>query len=34
MFIQMVEAELEKREQEGTYKGGFKGQSHFFGYSI
>jgi pyrophosphate--fructose-6-phosphate 1-phosphotransferase len=32
MFIHMVEAELEKRQQEGTYKGGFKGQSHFFGY--
>ncbi|CAI8611701.1 unnamed protein product [Vicia faba] len=32
MFIQMVETELEKRKQEGTYKGGFKGQSHFFGY--
>ncbi|XP_061339787.1 pyrophosphate--fructose 6-phosphate 1-phosphotransferase subunit beta-like [Gastrolobium bilobum] len=32
MLIQMVEAELEKRKKEGTYKGGFKGQSHFFGY--
>lgn len=32
MFIQMVETELEKRKQEDTYKGGFKGQSHFFGY--
>ncbi|XP_027330620.1 pyrophosphate--fructose 6-phosphate 1-phosphotransferase subunit beta [Abrus precatorius] len=32
MLIQMVETELEKRKQEGTYKGGFRGQSHFFGY--
>ncbi|KAI4371159.1 hypothetical protein MLD38_019425 [Melastoma candidum] len=32
MLIQMVEIELEKRKQEGTYKGNFKGQSHFFGY--
>ncbi|KAI4353060.1 hypothetical protein L6164_002037 [Bauhinia variegata] len=32
MLIQMVETELEKRKQEGTYKGEFKGQSHFFGY--
>ncbi|RDX73840.1 Pyrophosphate--fructose 6-phosphate 1-phosphotransferase subunit beta [Mucuna pruriens] len=32
MLIQMVETELEKRRQQGTYKGGFKGQSHFFGY--
>ncbi|XP_010529463.1 PREDICTED: pyrophosphate--fructose 6-phosphate 1-phosphotransferase subunit beta 2-like isoform X2 [Tarenaya hassleriana] len=32
MLIQMVETELEKRNQEGTYKGEFKGQSHFFGY--
>ncbi|KAF8414147.1 hypothetical protein HHK36_002146 [Tetracentron sinense] len=32
MLIQMVETELEKRKQEGTYKGQFKGQSHFFGY--
>ncbi|XP_027919803.1 pyrophosphate--fructose 6-phosphate 1-phosphotransferase subunit beta-like [Vigna unguiculata] len=32
MLIQMVETELEKRKQQGTYKGGFKGQSHFFGY--
>ncbi|XP_028184849.1 pyrophosphate--fructose 6-phosphate 1-phosphotransferase subunit beta 1-like [Glycine soja] len=32
MLIQMVETELEKRKQWGTYKGGFRGQSHFFGY--
>ncbi|KHN37436.1 Pyrophosphate--fructose 6-phosphate 1-phosphotransferase subunit beta [Glycine soja] len=32
MLIQMVETELEKRKQHGTYKGGFGGQSHFFGY--
>ncbi|OMO76890.1 hypothetical protein CCACVL1_15349 [Corchorus capsularis] len=32
MLIQMVETELEKRKQEGSYKGNFKGQSHFFGY--
>ncbi|KAK4588472.1 hypothetical protein RGQ29_019462 [Quercus rubra] len=32
MLIQMVETELVKRKQEGTYKGEFKGQSHFFGY--
>ncbi|KAK4259055.1 hypothetical protein QN277_005430 [Acacia crassicarpa] len=32
MLIQMVETELEKRKQEGTYKFEFKGQSHFFGY--
>ncbi|KAF8410775.1 hypothetical protein HHK36_003312 [Tetracentron sinense] len=32
MLIQMVETELEKRKQEGTYKFQFKGQSHFFGY--
>lgn len=32
MLIQMVETELEKRKQEGVYKGEFKGQSHFFGY--
>ncbi|KAJ0018553.1 hypothetical protein Pint_09781 [Pistacia integerrima] len=31
MLIQMVETELEKRKQEGAYKGQFKGQSHFFG---
>ncbi|KAL5138329.1 Pyrophosphate--fructose 6-phosphate 1-phosphotransferase subunit beta 1 [Glycine soja] len=34
MLIQMVETELEKRKQWGTYKGGFRGQSHFFGYSV
>ncbi|KAH7688599.1 pyrophosphate--fructose-6-phosphate 1-phosphotransferase protein [Dioscorea alata] len=32
MLISMVETELEKRRQEGTYSGQFKGQSHFFGY--
>ncbi|GAB4830805.1 hypothetical protein Ancab_004835 [Ancistrocladus abbreviatus] len=32
MLMQMVETELEKRKQGGTYKGQFKGQSHFFGY--
>ncbi|KAE8733162.1 Pyrophosphate--fructose 6-phosphate 1-phosphotransferase subunit beta [Hibiscus syriacus] len=32
MLIQMVETELEKRKLEGSYKGHFKGQSHFFGY--
>lgn len=32
MLIQMVETELEKRKQQGSYKGQFKGQSHFFGY--
>ncbi|GAB4826532.1 hypothetical protein Ancab_033427 [Ancistrocladus abbreviatus] len=32
MLIQMVETELEKKKQEGAYKGQFKGQSHFFGY--
>ncbi|XWS19358.1 hypothetical protein CRYUN_Cryun31cG0008900 [Craigia yunnanensis] len=32
MLIQMVETELEKRKQEGSYKGHFKGHSHFFGY--
>ncbi|KAF4372599.1 hypothetical protein F8388_027272 [Cannabis sativa] len=32
MLIQMVETELEKRSQAGAYKGGFQGQSHFFGY--
>uniref|UniRef100_A0A2P2JS00 Pyrophosphate--fructose 6-phosphate 1-phosphotransferase subunit beta n=2 Tax=Rhizophora mucronata TaxID=61149 RepID=A0A2P2JS00_RHIMU len=32
MLIQMVETELEKRNHLGTYKGHFKGQSHFFGY--
>ncbi|KAK9273679.1 hypothetical protein L1049_018489 [Liquidambar formosana] len=34
MLIQMVETELEKRKQEGAYKGQFKGQSHFFGLAI
>eukprot|EP00252_Welwitschia_mirabilis_P011876 TRINITY_DN2638_c0_g2_i1.p1 TRINITY_DN2638_c0_g2~~TRINITY_DN2638_c0_g2_i1.p1 ORF type:complete len:566 (-),score=118.83 TRINITY_DN2638_c0_g2_i1:423-2120(-) len=32
MLISMVETELEKRREGGTYKGHFKGQSHFFGY--
>ncbi|KAH0985944.1 hypothetical protein GBA52_013121 [Prunus armeniaca] len=32
MLIQMVETDLEKRRQEGSYNGQFKGQSHFFGY--
>ncbi|CAO2823624.1 unnamed protein product [Amaranthus hypochondriacus] len=32
MLIQMVETELEKRKQQGMYKGDFSGQSHFFGY--
>ncbi|GMJ14563.1 hypothetical protein like AT1G12000 [Hibiscus trionum] len=32
MLIQMVETELEKWKQEGSYKANFKGQSHFFGY--
>ncbi|KAK1292059.1 Pyrophosphate--fructose 6-phosphate 1-phosphotransferase subunit beta [Acorus calamus] len=32
MLISMVETELEKRRDEGKYKGQFKGQSHFFGY--
>ncbi|XP_059624483.1 pyrophosphate--fructose 6-phosphate 1-phosphotransferase subunit beta [Cornus florida] len=32
MLIQMVETELEKRKQKDSYKGHFKGQSHFFGY--
>ncbi|KAF2303695.1 hypothetical protein GH714_021304 [Hevea brasiliensis] len=32
MLIQMVETELEKRKQQGSYKAQFKGQSHFFGY--
>ncbi|XP_057755350.1 pyrophosphate--fructose 6-phosphate 1-phosphotransferase subunit beta 1-like [Arachis stenosperma] len=34
MLIQMAETELEKRKQEGKYRGEFRGQSHFFGYSI
>ncbi|KAL1358578.1 hypothetical protein AAHE18_04G043700 [Arachis hypogaea] len=32
MLIQMAETELEKRKQEGKYRGEFRGQSHFFGY--
>jgi len=32
MLIQMVETELELRKQKNSYKGHFKGQSHFFGY--
>uniref|UniRef100_A0A0D6R478 Pyrophosphate--fructose 6-phosphate 1-phosphotransferase subunit beta n=1 Tax=Araucaria cunninghamii TaxID=56994 RepID=A0A0D6R478_ARACU len=32
MLISMVETELDKRKEEGTYAGRFKGQSHFFGY--
>ncbi|XP_071722767.1 pyrophosphate--fructose 6-phosphate 1-phosphotransferase subunit beta-like [Rutidosis leptorrhynchoides] len=32
MLIEMVETELAKRKQGGSYKGEFKGQSHFFGY--
>jgi pyrophosphate--fructose-6-phosphate 1-phosphotransferase len=32
MLIQMVETELVKKQQEGSYLGQFKGQSHFFGY--
>ncbi|RXH85873.1 hypothetical protein DVH24_016926 [Malus domestica] len=32
MLIQMVETDLEKRRQEGSYNGQFQGQSHFFGY--
>ncbi|GAV72168.1 PFK domain-containing protein [Cephalotus follicularis] len=32
MLIQMVETELEKRKQEGSYNQQFNGQSHFFGY--
>ncbi|KAJ4915607.1 Pyrophosphate--fructose 6-phosphate 1-phosphotransferase subunit beta 1 [Raphanus sativus] len=32
MLIQMVETELEKRKEAGSYKGQFMGQSHFFGY--
>ncbi|KAL9236958.1 hypothetical protein vseg_011562 [Gypsophila vaccaria] len=32
MLIQMVETELEKRREQGSYKGQFRGQSHFFGY--
>ncbi|CAH2071531.1 unnamed protein product [Thlaspi arvense] len=32
MLIQMVETELDKKKEEGTYKREFMGQSHFFGY--
>ncbi|XP_009357501.2 LOW QUALITY PROTEIN: pyrophosphate--fructose 6-phosphate 1-phosphotransferase subunit beta [Pyrus x bretschneideri] len=32
MLIQMVETDLQKRRQEGSYNGQFQGQSHFFGY--
>ncbi|KAM5588806.1 pyrophosphate--fructose 6-phosphate 1-phosphotransferase subunit beta [Rosa sericea] len=32
MLIQMVEADLAKRKQEGSYHGQFQGKSHFFGY--
>ncbi|XVE72436.1 hypothetical protein DITRI_Ditri11bG0039400 [Diplodiscus trichospermus] len=32
MLIQMVEAELDQRKQNGAYKGQFQGQPHFFGY--
>ncbi|CAE6135704.1 unnamed protein product [Arabidopsis arenosa] len=32
MLIQMVETELEKKKEEGTYKREFMGKSHFFGY--
>ncbi|CAD6249559.1 unnamed protein product [Miscanthus lutarioriparius] len=31
MLTAMVETELERRKAEGKYKGGFIGQSHFFG---
>lgn len=31
MLIEMVETELDKRKQDGTYKGEFQGRSHFFG---
>ncbi|KAL0732698.1 hypothetical protein Bca4012_008907 [Brassica carinata] len=34
MLIQMVETELEKRKQAGSYKGQFMGQSHFFGCGL
>ena len=34
MLIQMVEADLAKRKQEGSYNGQFQGKSHFFGYLI
>ncbi|KAI9070927.1 hypothetical protein K1719_047111 [Acacia pycnantha] len=32
ILMEMVDAELEKRKKEGSYKREFKGQSHFFGY--
>lgn len=32
MLLQMVETELHKRKQEGTYKRDFAGKTHFFGY--
>ncbi|EFJ12684.1 hypothetical protein SELMODRAFT_234963 [Selaginella moellendorffii] len=32
MLISMVETELLRRKQEGSYTGNFKGQSHFLGY--
>ncbi|KAL9227174.1 hypothetical protein vseg_002898 [Gypsophila vaccaria] len=32
MLIQMVETELDKRRQAGTYSAQFRGQSHFYGY--
>ncbi|EFJ13842.1 hypothetical protein SELMODRAFT_234662 [Selaginella moellendorffii] len=32
MLISMVETELLRRKQEGSYTGSFKGQSHFLGY--
>lgn len=34
MLIQMVEAELEKRKLNGSYKNHFNGISHFFGYFL
>ncbi|XWS30982.1 hypothetical protein CRYUN_Cryun23aG0037800 [Craigia yunnanensis] len=32
MLMEMVEAELDQRKQNGAYKGQFQGRSHFFGY--
>ena len=32
MLIQMAETDLQKRQQEGKYKGEIRGQSHFFCY--
>ncbi|XP_022771746.1 pyrophosphate--fructose 6-phosphate 1-phosphotransferase subunit beta-like [Durio zibethinus] len=32
MLIEMVEAELDQRKQNGAYKGKFQAQPHFFGY--